>query len=160
MPDHFFAQTLHISAILTGSFLSGSMLTIPLLAIPVLLDTTTSPHQLLHQWVRMFHYGHRGHPSLAAITLSLYALAAFQRRGSKRPWKRLVLAGLVTVVMTLFTWVVMVPTNTVIFGLAGGGGVGFEEVRGLVVKWGVMHFVRSFFPLIGAVVGIRELVAG
>ncbi|KAL4811329.1 hypothetical protein BDV18DRAFT_155935 [Aspergillus unguis] len=162
-------KTLHASAVLTGSFLSGSMMTISLLAIPVFFETTTHSSQLLHQWLRMFHYGHRGHPALAAVTLSLYALSSWRRHIEHKSWKNLLLAGCVTVCMTPFTWLVMMPTNKRIFDLAtasrdfnsnGSDNIGMEDAKRLVKKWGILHLLRSFFPLIAAGIGLDQLLRG
>lgn len=153
-------------------------MTISLLAIPVFFETTTKPTQLFRQWLRMFYYGHRGHPAMAILTLALYAISAWRRYTESRSWKSLVLAGVVTVCMTPFTWVVMMPTNTRIYGLATGEaememeteletgtGTGEEEekvdiqqAKRLVRKWGVLHLIRSFFPLAAAGIGMGHIL--
>ncbi|KAL4789072.1 hypothetical protein BDV19DRAFT_383405 [Aspergillus venezuelensis] len=157
-----FTRTLQATAVLTGSLLSGSMMTISLLAIPVFFETTTSPSQLFQQWMRMFHYGHRAHPAMAAITFSLYSYAAWRRSVENKPWGTLLMAGLVTTLMTPFTWILMLPLNGRIYELATAGrenlGVTIREAKRLVGRWGAMHLVRSFFPLIGAGIGIKQML--
>ncbi|KAL4882485.1 hypothetical protein BJY04DRAFT_217394 [Aspergillus karnatakaensis] len=166
-----FDRIIQVTAILSGSYLSGSMMTISLIAFPALIHSTTSPTHLLQHWVSMFRHGHRIHPTMAAATLSVYLYAAYRQHSLNRNWSRWVIAGVVTILMTPFTWFVLLPTNRVIMGLADGsqdrgsgvgdtGVVGIEEVRGLVRKWSALHLVRSFFPLIGAVLGFREMLAG
>ncbi|KAL4915250.1 hypothetical protein BDW62DRAFT_203850 [Aspergillus aurantiobrunneus] len=157
-------KALLATAVLTGSFLSGSMMTISLIAIPVLLDTTSQPSQLFHQWIRMFHYGHRAHPTMAALTFTLYASSAWRQRTANRPFGALLLAGVVTVLTTPFTWVVMLPTNRTIADLAGrtrdAAVISIEEAKELVVRWSWLHLVRSVFPLVGAVVGMNRVFGG
>ncbi|KAL4749655.1 hypothetical protein BDW72DRAFT_204626 [Aspergillus terricola var. indicus] len=156
-----FTDGLQATAIITGSMLSGSMMTITLLSIPVWLDTITQPTYLLSQWIRMFHYGHRGHPSMAVLTLALYTLCAWQRRSEGKRWRTLLTAGIVTILMSAFTLLFMIPTNTILFEYASASGgievVELKEVRQLVLKWGWMHLTRSFFPLIGAVIGMGDM---
>ncbi|KAL4933809.1 DUF1772 domain-containing protein [Aspergillus undulatus] len=157
-------KALEASAILTGSLLSGSMMTISLLAIPVFFETTTTSSQLFHQWVRMFHYGHRAHPTMAAIAFTLYTYTAWRRSIENKPWGTWLLAGLVTTLMTPFTWMFMLPTNSRIYGFAMAGkdnlGVTIGEAKRLVGRWGWMHLVRSVFPLIGAAIGIHQVLGG
>ncbi|KAL4738467.1 hypothetical protein BDV11DRAFT_205932 [Aspergillus similis] len=157
-----FTDGLQATAIITGSMLSGSMMTITVLSIPVWLDTITQPASLLSQWNRTYHYGHLGHPFMALLTLTLYTLCAWQRRSEGRNWRALLTAGIVTILVPAFTLVFMSPTNTILFEYtSASGGMGvveLKEVRQLVLKWGWMHLTRSFFPLIGAVLGIGDMM--
>ncbi|THC93446.1 hypothetical protein EYZ11_007065 [Aspergillus tanneri] len=151
------------TAVLTGMFLSGAMTSLSLMAVPVFLDTTTVPGQLFHQWVRLYHYGHQVLPTLAVVTFSLYGYSAWRRRKAKKSWGALVLAGLTTVAMLPFTWLVMVPTNNILFALeassrASGAVATMEEARALVTKWCWMHLARSLFPLAGAVIGMVQIL--
>ncbi|KAL4911419.1 hypothetical protein BDW74DRAFT_142880 [Aspergillus multicolor] len=138
------------------------MMTITFLTIPVWLDTITTPGPLLHQWLRMYHYGHLGHPTMAATTLTLYAISAYRRRSNGRPWGSLVTAGAVTMLMSAFTLLIMLPTNNVLFEHATTTSatqtIPFEEARGLVVKWGWLHLTRCIFPLLGAVIGMGDIL--
>ncbi len=57
----------------------------------------------------------------------------------------------------------MVPTNSALFGLNEGGGkmtagIALGEVQELVGRWGRLHFVRSLFPLVGAVLGFNGVL--
>ncbi|KAL4993239.1 hypothetical protein BDV10DRAFT_198494 [Aspergillus recurvatus] len=153
---------LQATAIITGSMLSGSMMTITFLFIPVWLDTITRPSYLLDQWLRSFHYGHLGHPTMAVLTLTLYVLSAWQRRSDGKRWKTLLTAGIVTILMSAFTLLFMIPTNTILFEYASGSPgtetVELQEAKRLVLKWGWMHLTRSFFPLIGAAIGMGDMM--
>lgn len=159
-----FTTQAHHTALVVGSLLSGAMLSLSLIAVPVLLDTTTQAPQLLHQWVRMYHYGHQALPTMAVGTSLLYAYTAAhieksQRRVQYRPrWQVLALAALATVSMVPFTWLVMVPTNNKLFQLQEASKTDahiatFEVARDLIVSWSWMHFTRSVMPLVGAVLG-------
>nr|A0A411PQQ5.1 RecName: Full=Anthrone oxygenase AgnL2; AltName: Full=Agnestins biosynthesis cluster protein L2 [Paecilomyces divaricatus]QBG38886.1 anthrone oxidase [Paecilomyces divaricatus] len=148
------------TAVVTGSFLSGAMISLSLMAVPVLLDTTTEPTQLFFQWRRMYHYGHQVLPTMAVATTLLYAYTASKRRRAQKPsWAVFALAGTITVSMIPFTWLCMVPTNNVLFGLEAAtrlgepSGMGIEEAQALLVKWSWLHFTRSLMPLMGAILG-------
>lgn len=154
------------------------MITLSTITVPVLLDTTTHPPQLLHQWVRTYHYGHISLPTISIATAILYFYIAASQSSRNKPWRRAALVGVLTVIMVPFTWVCMSPTNDVLFGLqresqirglnqtlteGSGAGAGIEGegdvatlegVTELVVRWGWMHLVRSLFPLAAAVVGL------
>lgn len=146
------------------------MITLSTITVPVLLDTTTHPPQLLHQWVRTYHYGHISLPSISIATAVLYFYIAACQSSRKKPWRKAALVGVLTLIMVPFTWVCMTATNNVLFGLqreswnlnqTGGEGevaATLEGVRGLVVRWGWMHLVRSLFPLVAAVVGLGVCV--
>ena len=108
-----------------------------LIAVPVLLETVSSPSHLFTQWARMYHHGHTTMPFMAIGTFSCYLYAAYQARSSnKRNWKRFVYAGLVTLVMIPFTWVVMAPTNSRLHWLEAQGAahpdVNMETARVLL----------------------------
>ncbi|KAL4787747.1 hypothetical protein BJX76DRAFT_354007 [Aspergillus varians] len=157
-----FTKALHATAVLAGSFLSGSMITISIISMPALLDATTQPSQIFHQWIRMFHYGHRTHTTISALTLTLYACTAWRRSAVNKPWGTMILASVITVLMTPFTWVAMIPTNKTIAGFASGSrdaaGVTIQQARRLITQWSWLHLARSFFPLAGAVVGMNQLL--
>jgi hypothetical protein len=138
------------------------MMSLSLMAVPVFLDTTTDSALLTRQWVRMYHYGHQVLPTMAVVTFSLYGYSVFRRRAAQRSWGRTLLAGITTVAMLPFTWLVMVPTNDTLFALEvasrAAPAATLEEVKALVVKWSWMHMTRSFFPLIGAVLGTMQVL--
>ena len=137
-------------------------MSLSLIAIPVLLDTTTEPSQLFRQWVSMYYGGHQLLPTMSVATFLLYIYATLNKRAAGRQWKIFAIAGIMTVIMLPFTWLVMVPTNNTLFQmeaengrrLGGGGIASWEEAKGLVTKWSGLHLVRSLFPLAGAVLGL------
>lgn len=72
---------------------------------------------------------------------------------------------MITIAMIPFTLLAMVPTNDALFGfeksiqLTGGKSPPtLEIVQSVVRKWAIMHFVRSMFPLGGALVGTYGLL--
>jgi hypothetical protein len=115
------------------------MMSLSLMAVPVFLDTTTQPAQLFHQWVRMYHYGHRVLPTMAVATFALYTYTAVRKYAAKRPWGVFAVAGLTRVSMLPFTWILMVPTNDMLFRLEAeskaASMAGWEEARQLVTTW-------------------------
>lgn len=138
-------------------------MSLSLMTIPLFLDTNTQTAHMLHQWVRLYHYGHLLLPSMSVATLLLYAYVALNKRASSAPWRSYAMAGAVTVGMIPFTLLVMVPTNNTLFQLDDGIKItaavtSLDYVRELVTRWGRMHFVRSLFPLLGATLGFNALL--
>ncbi|KUJ11675.1 DUF1772-domain-containing protein [Mollisia scopiformis] len=145
--------SIQVTAVLTGAFLSGAMMSLCFIAVPVLLDTATEASQLLPQWARMYYYGHQIMPTIAVGTLLLYCYISFR---NKRSWRLFALAGVTTVSIAPFTWIFMVSTNDELFRLEASSkvmDVEIEQVKGLVVRWTWLHFMRSLLPLAGAVMG-------
>ncbi|KAL5002081.1 hypothetical protein BDV10DRAFT_181769 [Aspergillus recurvatus] len=95
-------------------------MTLSTITVPVLLETSTHPPQLLHQWVRTYHYGHISLPSISIATAILYFYIAAFQGARKQPWRKAALVGLLTIVMVPFTWIVMSATNGLLFGLEAG----------------------------------------
>ena len=133
------------------------------ITIPLFLDTNTETAHILTQWVRLYHYGHLLLPSMAITTSLIYAYTITNRRASGKSSISYAIAAGVTVSMIPFTLLVMAPTNNTLFRLNDEidlkpAVATLGEVRLLVTRWGQMHFIRSCFPLIGAVLGLRGLV--
>ncbi|KAH7324117.1 hypothetical protein BKA65DRAFT_406534 [Rhexocercosporidium sp. MPI-PUGE-AT-0058] len=144
------------TAVLTGSALSGAMISLSTITIPVFLDTDTEPAHLLRHWARLYHYGHIYMPTLCVTTFALYVFTAIRHSSNRRQWRNYVIAGLLTITMVPFTWLVMVPTNDNLQALAETTAltVDLVQLRGIVVTWAWLHIARSTFPLVGAIVGL------
>jgi ABC-type glycerol-3-phosphate transport system permease component len=103
---------------------------------------------------------HQVLPALAVTTSVLYGYTIVRKRSATHNWAAFALATAMTVTMIPFTWVIMVPTNNMLFGLEAEakGAVGvfssLDEATGLVKKWSQLHLVRSMFPLAGAIIGL------
>ena len=173
------------AAVLSGAFLSGkeerpttgpqscssvdrvpgAMAGISMITIPVLLDTNTDSTQLLLQWTRTYHYGHIIMPGICVSTCSLYAYSAWSRRAARsKQWLSLLIAGVTTITMVPFTWLVMNRTNNELFALeasarSGGASAGPKRptVQELLTRWAWLHIARSLFPLVGSILGFRAL---
>lgn len=134
------------------------------IAVPVLLDSIISPQQLFLAWVRMYHYGHLALPTMGVGTFGLWAWVAVRRRAAKKPWRAAAVAGITTVLMVPFTWLVMVRTNNELFRLEAAGseigGMSIGNARDLVNAWSQLHAMRSAFPLVGAMVGAIAVSCG
>lgn len=138
------------------------MASVAAFAIPVFLDTNQDAAHAVRQWVRLYHYGHIYLPGLCVATCGLYAYTAYSKRAAHRPqWARYALSALVTIAMVPFTWVVMAPTNNILFGLDRefGAARDMDFVRGLLVKWAWLHVIRSAAPLLGAYLAFRTLLS-
>jgi hypothetical protein len=134
-----------------------------LVAVPVLLDTSTQASQLLTQFVQLYQYGHKLMPSLAVATFLLYGYTSIRRRALGKPWLRHVVAGVTTLSIVPFTWIVMVPTNDRLFLLYAESRtasvvVDLGLVQALLIRWARLHIVRSLFPLAGALVGGNSIL--
>lgn len=140
------------------------MSTLSLMAVPVLLETTSIPAQLFHQWATMYSYGHRVLPGLAISTCLLYLRVAFKRRARNNAWLFYVLAGVMTISIVPFTLLFMLPTNNTLFALerdsrvAGVVTLDVEDARRLVAWWSQLHLMRSMLPLAGTVVGVTAVI--
>ncbi|KAK4609853.1 Monooxygenase hypC [Fulvia fulva] len=149
---------IEVIPVMTGTFLSGAMMSLFLRTIPVILETTTAPSQLLHQWHRIFYRGHIQGPLISIATGLLYSFAAYQRAQRGGAWKPLAVSVAITVAMIPFTWVFMANVNNSLFSAVAvteKGGVGdWKEAEGLVRRWGAWNAVRALFPLSGAVLGL------
>ena len=131
---------------------------IAILTVPVVLDTTSQPSQLAHQWVRTYHYGHRTFPPISVLTCLLYGYAAFSKHADGSPWRVFAVAGAFTLSMVPFTWIFMTRTNNALFReqrqSKAGQVASLGEVQKLVTKWNGLHTLRSLLPLTGAVFGM------
>ncbi|OTA95477.1 hypothetical protein M434DRAFT_9725 [Hypoxylon sp. CO27-5] len=150
--------SIQATAVVTGSLLSGAMISLSLIAVPVFLDTTEHAPLLFRQWARTYHYGHQVLPIMSISTLALYGYAAIKRRGARKAWSTCMLAGLTTVCMLPFTWIVMVPGNNELFRLEAASAsetivIDIDGAKQLVKNWAWLHLARSLFPLVGAIVG-------
>lgn len=147
------------------------MVSLSAISIPVLLDTNIDPSHSVRQWARLYHYGHIELPFLCVSATLLYAYAARRRyrhsmKGKGRQWSLSVYAAaaVATFAMVPFTWIFMAGTNNRLFQLndlsmsseesASDIDIEADMVRGLLVKWAILHVARSGFPLIGAGLGL------
>jgi hypothetical protein len=134
------------------------MLCLSGVVIPVFLDTITDSTQLLHQWVRVYHYGHIYMPALCVATCGLYAYTAMNKPYNSNQRQIYVAAAATTFAMVPFTWAAMAPTNNTLFQLDGAveATKAIEElsiVQEIVVRWAWLHLFRSVFPFIGVLLG-------
>jgi hypothetical protein len=131
------------------------MSALSLMAVPVLLETTSLPAQLYHQWVTMYGYGHQVLPGMAITTFLIYLRIAYKRRAQQNAWLLYALAGVVTVSIVPFTLIFMVSTNDTLFQLekdsrlTGSIGMSIETSKKLVTWWSRLHLMRSMMPLVG-----------
>lgn len=133
-----------------------------IVAVPVVLNTTTDAVQLYQQWVRTYYAGFPVLPTISIGTGSLFLLAAARNRLDNKPWITTAAAGIVTVLMVPWTWVFLVPTNNRLFKLeadaTAGGPASLEHAQAMVKFWSGRHLMRSFFPMVGAAIGLTDLL--
>jgi hypothetical protein len=138
------------------------MMSLSAFVVPVMLDTNSDAGHIARQWARLYHYGHIYLPGLCIATCVLYGYSSLRQHRSSRKY---VLAAMWTIAMVPFTWIVMVPTNNLLFGLdeaaRSGSVVGLGNlglVHGLAVKWAWLHATRSLSPLIGSYLGLTGVL--
>ncbi|KAJ5655729.1 hypothetical protein N7507_007679 [Penicillium longicatenatum] len=141
------------------------MLCLSAISVPVFLDTNTDSGHLVRQWARTYHYGHIILPALCIATCGLYAYIGLNKRAVRgKGWRTCAAAGVATIAMVPFTWLIMTPTNNTLFQLEAASVSASEPpadlnaVRELVVRWSWLHATRSLFPLVGALVGFGGLL--
>lgn len=131
------------------------------ITIPIYLDTNTDAKHMLKQFARLYHYGHMLMPALCVSTTATYAgLAISAWRQRESAWKSYGIAAATTVFMIPFTLIFIDGTNRALFGLERQTDIGPEklgQVQALLRRWGQLHFIRSWFPLFGAVIGLKAL---
>ncbi|KAL9066485.1 MAG: hypothetical protein Q9161_007548 [Pseudevernia consocians] len=158
------------TALVTASFLSGkqafsrAMMSLFAVGIPVFLDTNTESAHLLRQWARLYHYGHIYMPAVSIAVTGLYAYVALRKYTSNRKqWSTYAAAGATTITMVPFTWLMMTSTNNTLFRMealasATASAVVLSSVQEIVVRWAWLHFFRSVFPLLGAILGLKGVL--
>ncbi|KAG5962287.1 hypothetical protein E4U58_003937 [Claviceps cyperi] len=163
-----FAPTgVHVIALASGVFLSGAMFSVSAIMVPTLLDTNTEPAGLTKQWARLYHYGSVLMPSMSVAIAAVYGFASMQYgQSARKQGMRCLAAAALTVAIAPYTWLAMIPTNNALFAmaasapdLAGAQGAN-EKARGLVMKWVVLHSIRSILPLAGAIMGLTGISSG
>ncbi|KAG5987268.1 hypothetical protein E4U54_005066 [Claviceps lovelessii] len=149
----------HALALASGCFLSGAMFCISAIMIPALLDTDAEGSSLVAHWARLYHYGSMMMPSMSAAITIVYVYAASQYSQSHREQRvRCIAAGALTIAIAPFTFYVMAPTNKALFAMGNAASAAAasadanEKARGLVIRWAVLHAVRSCMPLAGVIV--------
>ncbi|KAG5992477.1 hypothetical protein E4U52_002789 [Claviceps spartinae] len=160
-----FAPTgVHVVALASGVFLSGAMFSVSTIMIPTLLDTNKEPAGLTKQWARLYHYGSVLMPSMSVAIAAIYGFAWMQYRQSpSEQGMRCLAAGALTMAIAPYTWFAMIPTNNALFAIAASGSDfagtqgANEKARGLVMKWVILHSIRSILPLAGAVMGFTGI---
>ncbi|KAL4985709.1 DUF1772-domain-containing protein [Aspergillus falconensis] len=153
----------HQNGVQATAVITGAMLCLSAIAVPVFLDTDHTSSHLVRQWARTYHYGHIILPAVCIATCGLYAYITLTKRATGRKhWRTYAAAGMTTLAMVPFTWVLMTPTNNTLFGLEKASSETGEDdlgaVRQLVVTWSWLHVTRSLFPLVGAIFGLRGLL--
>ncbi|KAI1810487.1 hypothetical protein GGS20DRAFT_589487 [Poronia punctata] len=145
--------TAGLIASLSGFFLSD---------IPVLLSSTGSDGpQLVKHWTHLYNLGSQLYPAVAIGISLFYVFAALGGTGKGRGFVFFAAAA-VTMGMAPYTWMVMSPTNSSLFRIDELGAAGtttpMDDILALIIRWRWLHFARSFFPLTGALLGLRESV--
>lgn len=142
-------STLEFSAALTGALFAGAALYINVAEHPARMGLETRAAAL--QWAPSYKRATWLQAPLALVSLASGVGAWLL--GAGLFW--LVAALLVGAVVPL-TFVVIMPTNSKL--LEPGRDLGSAETRGLLIRWGRLHAVRTVLSLSGAVIYLWTLL--
>ncbi|KAI0403084.1 hypothetical protein F4802DRAFT_572999 [Xylaria palmicola] len=145
------------AAVLSGVFLAGALMNIAILDVPVLLEVKAQTSDIVDHWCRIYEYGSRLYPFLSIAICLLYGFALLGGGKPQRYWGTFLGAATITLAMVPYTWIFMMPTNNKLFQAQAlhrsGVMTSSEEIQALILTWQKLHFVRSLFPLVGALLG-------
>lgn len=139
---------LEIAAVLTGTLFAGAALYINVAEHPARMGLETSAAAL--QWAPSYKRATWLQAPLALISLAC-GFAAWLL-GAGVCW---LIAALLVGAVVPFTFVVIMPTNNRL--LAPGRDLGSMETRGLLIRWGKLHAVRTVLSLCGAAIYLWAL---
>ena len=120
---------------------------------------------LAQQWKYTFEAGKSQNPPIAAVTAATFSYLAWTAGHGPRNRARLYgVAAALTIAIVPWTLLAMSPTNSRLSAKAEEawtrkGKEDDGEVGELLKRWTTLNGVRSFFPLVGGVVGLVAVLA-
>jgi hypothetical protein len=142
-------STLEFTAALTATLFAGAALYINVAEHPARLSLETRSAAL--QWAPSYKRATWLQAPLALVSLAC-GLGAWLL-GAGLCW---LIAALLVGAVVPFTFVVIMPTNNKL--LAPGRDLGSAETRGLLIRWGRLHAVRTVLSLCGAIIYLWSLL--
>ena len=137
----------------------GGGYSLSLSTVPAILQ---SPQDLiLKQWRSVYDLGLMPGPAapvLACSTLGYASYAKYIIDPTSAAWQGLAVAALGTVSIVPFTWLFILPINTILLGECdkkpGQHTLTEAQVRQTIEKWGNINLVRGILPLLSVVFGL------
>lgn len=97
-------------------------------------------------------------PKFAATSALAYLYSAYNTHSLGGNWQGFAAAAVVTLSIVPWTIFVMASTNNTLHRVARAEEKrSDQEVADLVGRWNVLNSVRSFFPLVGTIIGAWTL---
>jgi hypothetical protein len=129
------------------------------MVVPALhADIKSSTKGIATQWLRMYNIGKAQNPPIAAAAAASYLYISYALR--LRPQAAIYAAAAVsTLGIVPWTLAAMAKVNGQLAASAKNEVIATAQddrtqIVDLIQKWGVLNFVRSVFPLIGAGLGL------
>ncbi len=142
-------SSMEFTAALTGALFAGAALYINVAEHPARMGLETSA--AAHQWAPSYKRATWLQAPLALVSLGCGFGAWFL--GAGLCW---LVAALLVGAVVPFTFIVIMPTNNRL--LAPGRDLGSAETRGLLIRWGKLHAVRTVLSLCGAIIYLWALL--
>lgn len=138
-----------ILAVLSAALFAGAALYINVVEHPARMGLDTRLAAL--QWAPSYQRATWLQAPLAVISFVAGAIVWWQ--GGGVPW---LVAALLVGAVVPFTFLVIMPTNHQL--LAPGRDLASAETRGLLVRWGQLHAVRTALSIAGTLVYLWQVV--
>lgn len=176
-------KPLFIGSTLLSAYISGSPLHLPALTLShpdeppghIATDSrsgiltklnSTSDRAALRAWWQMYESGRDTNPPLAVASALCSFAAAYTHYHPQAAYRSymFVAAGVATLAIAPWTWLVMVPTNNELYAemqaaepAGERGDKRSAKVTGLLETWRTMNWARAALPLIGAFCAMEAL---
>ncbi|KAF6825726.1 putative N-acetyltransferase, GNAT family [Colletotrichum plurivorum] len=159
-------RTLSPSAILPGRRVGARILgcawwagvgqSLSIFSVPAVLESSgAEPIIALKLWQNLYLRGHATGPKVAIVTFLSLVFSAYDRRSQGAEWEPFVAAATLSLAIVPFTRILMGPTNArLMAGAQGVAALGWQETRDLLTTWRTLNFLRSFFSISAAAVGL------
>ncbi|OTB01082.1 hypothetical protein M426DRAFT_14800 [Hypoxylon sp. CI-4A] len=138
----------------------GSIGALSICAIPAILQTGATTDGLLRGWHTQFSRGMYMIPTTGAFVALNYIYLAYRHRAENLEWRGFAAGALSNLLLIPFTLVFIGGINEKMISAASGTGKSLsqEATRQLIGKWGNLSAVRTVMPLMGAALGLWNLL--
>lgn len=115
---------------------------------------------MLRQWYLLFNRG-KAIPVVAGISFLGLGATAYSHGTRGLEWRGFALGGFSTSMLLWFTLIVVMPTNHTLTAATHSTQklLSDDRARALITKWMNLNTIRIAFPLMGAVLGLWNLLA-
>ncbi|KAF6836491.1 putative N-acetyltransferase, GNAT family [Colletotrichum musicola] len=144
------------TGILGCAWWAGVGQSLSIFSVPAALESSgAEPIIALKLWQNLYLRGHATGPKVAVVTFLSLVYSAYDRHSQGVEWKPFVAAAALSLAIVPFTRILMGPTNArLMAGAQGVAALGWQETRDLLATWRTLNFLRSFFSISAAAVGL------